>query len=73
MLVEFTLMNWVAILIIYLAMQNLCKTKCLIMGKPLDRPEIAGFKLLTSPAAMDFLVKTDNKGSRRYGTFSIDS
>jgi hypothetical protein len=35
-------------------------------------PEIAGFKLLTTSAAMDFLVKTDNKGSRRYGTFSID-
>ena len=42
------------------------------MGKPPDRPEIAGFKLLISPAAMDFLVKTDNKGSHRYGTLSID-
>jgi hypothetical protein len=43
------------------------------MGKPPDRPEIAGFKLLTIPAVMDFLVKTDNKGIRRYGTFSIAS
>ena len=34
MIVEFTLINWVAILIIYLALQNLCKTKLLIMGKP---------------------------------------
>jgi hypothetical protein len=42
------------------------------MGKPPALPEIAGFKLLTSSVAMDFLVKTENKGIRRYGTFSID-
>jgi len=42
------------------------------MGKPPALPKIAGFKLLTSPAAMDFLVKIDNIGVRRYGTFSID-
>jgi hypothetical protein len=42
------------------------------MGKPPALPEIAGFKLLTIPAAMDFLVKTDNTGSHRYGTSSID-
>ena len=34
------------------------------MGKPPALPEIAGFKLLTSPAAMDFLVKTDNEAPR---------
>jgi hypothetical protein len=42
------------------------------MDKPPALPEIAGFILLTSPAVMDFLGKTDNKGIRRYGTFSID-
>jgi hypothetical protein len=42
------------------------------MGKPPALPKIAGFILLKNPAAMDFLVKIDNKGIRRYGTFSID-
>jgi hypothetical protein len=42
------------------------------MDKPPALPEIAGFILLASPAAMDFLVKIHNKGIRRYGTFSID-
>jgi hypothetical protein len=42
------------------------------MGNPPALPEIAGSKLLTRPAAMNFLVKIDNKWSRRYGTSSID-
>jgi hypothetical protein len=42
------------------------------MGKPPALPEIDGFILLASPAAMDVLVKIDNIGIRRYGTFSID-